>query len=291
MRLLVTGAAGQLGQDLVLTGQRAGHQVVACARADLDITDSGAVRRALEAQRPDAVVNCAAYTDVDGAESDEAGAMEVNAHAPARLAAAAAEHGALVVHVSTDYVFDGAKREPYVESDSPRPLGAYGRSKLAGEQAVADAASRHAIVRSSWLFGHGGPNFVKTMLRLAAGDDEIRVVTDQVGCPTWTGHLAPALVVIAESQALGLHHVAASGQCSWHELAQEILRQAGIDRTVGTQRTADMARPAARPAYSVLRSEREDTPTLAPWQDGLAAYLADREAPGEREGPTAAAEA
>lgn len=276
MRLLVTGAAGQLGQDLVLTGRRAGHEVLGCSRAELDITDDDQVTRALEQARPDAVVNCAAHTDVDGAEGDEPAAMELNADAPGRLATAAGRTGALLIHLSSDYVFDGRKREAYVESDPTNPLSAYGRSKLAGEQAVAAATPRHAIVRSSWLFGTGGSNFVETMLRLAGEDRDIRVVEDQVGCPTWTGHLAAALVVIAESQALGVHHVAAAGQCSWHGFAQEIFRQAGVDRPVRPQRTADAARPAPRPAFSVLRSERKDTPTLAPWQGGLSAYLDER---------------
>ncbi|MFL5819921.1 MAG: dTDP-4-dehydrorhamnose reductase [Solirubrobacteraceae bacterium] len=278
MRLLVTGAGGQLGRDVVRAARRAGHDVTGCDRHQLDITDQDAVARALEAHRPEAVVNCAAYTDVDGAEAAPDTAMEVNAVAAGRVAAAAGRASALVVHVSTDYVFDGRRRRPYLESDEARPLSAYGRSKLAGEHAVAEANPGHTIVRSSWLFGASGPNFVETMLTLASERDEVAVVTDQVGCPTWTGHLAAALVEICVRRSLGLHHVAADGQCSWHAFAREIFRQAGVECAVRERRTADLGRPARRPAYSVLRSERADAPRLAHWGDGLSGYLAERAA-------------
>src|SRR5918911_3648542 len=192
MRLLVTGAAVMLGTDLVAAA--AGHDVIALARADLDVTDPAAVAAAIDGARPDVVINCAAWTDVDGAEADEAAATAVNGAGAGHVAGAAARAGAHVVHVSTDYVFDGTANEPYTEASVANPLSAYGRSKLAGELAVARAApDGHAIVRSSWLFGVHGRNFVDTMLALGAERDEVAVVDDQVGGPTYTGHLAIAL--------------------------------------------------------------------------------------------------
>jgi dTDP-4-dehydrorhamnose reductase len=182
--------------------------------------------------------------------------------------------GAAVVHVSTDYVFDGTHPAGYVESDPTGPLSAYGRTKLAGERAVAAANPRHHIVRSAWLFGAGGPNFVATMLRLAGERDELTVVDDQVGCPTWTGHLAPALVEIAGREGFGVWHVAARGACSWHELAEATFAKAGVEVAVARGRTADLERPARRPAYSVLRSERPDAVVLPDWRAGLRAHLA-----------------
>jgi dTDP-4-dehydrorhamnose reductase len=277
VRLLVTGAGGMLGRAVADAATRLGHDVLACARADLDITDADATRTALAVARPRAVVNCAAYTDVDGAEEDWRGAEAVNAQGAHNVAAAAAQIGAFVVQVSTDYVFDGSKREPWLESDPVAPLGVYGETKLAGEQAVAAANPAHAIVRTAWLFGAGGRNFVDTMLALGAQRDEVSVVTDQVGCPTWTGHLAGALVEVAERpDETGIHHIAGSGACSWNELALEVFERAGIDCRVLPATSEQFVRPARRPAYSVLGTERRDPLVLAPWQDGLAAYLATR---------------
>ena len=277
MRLLVTGAGGMLGRAVVEAAQRLGHDVCAATRGELDITDASAVQRAVAQRRPHAVINCAAYTDVDGAETDRETAGAVNGAGAGNVAAAAAEVGARIVHVSTDYVFDGSKREPWLESDPVAPLGAYGESKLAGEQAVADATDAHAIVRTAWLFGAGGGNFVDTMLALGADRDEVSVVTDQVGCPTWTGHLAGALVELAERpQDTGIHHIAGAGSCSWNELAIEIFDRAGIDCRVLPTTTAAFPRPAPRPAYSVLGSERPKPLLLPAWQDGVAAYLATR---------------
>jgi dTDP-4-dehydrorhamnose reductase len=277
MRLLVTGAGGMLGRAVVETAQRLGHDVRAATRADLDITDAGAVRHAFAELRPRAVVNCAAYTDVDGAESDRETATAINGAGAGHVAAAAQQVGAAIVHVSTDYVFDGAKREPWLESDAVAPLGAYGESKLAGELAVAAANPAHAIVRTAWLFGAGGKNFVDTMLTLGATREEVSVVTDQVGCPTWTGHLAAALVELAERpKETGIHHLAGAGSCSWNELAIEVFDRAAIDCRVLPTTTAAFPRPAPRPAYSVLGSERADPLVLPRWQDGVAAYLATR---------------
>jgi len=280
MRILVTGAAGMLGRDVVRAARAAEHDVVALARADLDVTDAGSVERALTGQQPGAVINCAAWTDVDGAEASESAALAVNGAGAGNLARAAAAAGAAVVHVSSDYVFDGRKSAPYVESDPTAPLSAYGRTKLAGEREVAGAGGRHAIVRSSWLFGAGGRNFVATMLGLGAERDEVRVVTDQIGCPTWTGHLGPVLVALAQGGAEGVFHVAGTGAATWNALAVEAFALAGVDCRVLPATTDEFPRPATRPAYSVLGSERRDAPRLPPWQDGLAAYLAER-APAE----------
>jgi len=279
VRLLVTGAAGMLGQDVVRAAEGRGHDVSGLARGDLDITDAEAVTRAVTAVRPEAVVNCAAWTDVDGAESREAAALAVNGEGAGAVARAATEAGAFVVHVSTDYVFDGTAGAPYAEDAETNPLSAYGRTKLAGERAVAGAGDGHAIVRSSWLFGLAGPNFVETMLRLAGERDSVSVVCDQVGSPTWTGHLAPALVTLAEDRAAGVHHVAGAGAGSWNAFAAEIFRRAGVSCEVVPATTAEMSRPAPRPAFSVLGVTRPDTPRLPAWEDGLAAYLAAREAP------------
>jgi dTDP-4-dehydrorhamnose reductase len=276
-KLLVTGAGGMLGRAVVDAAARLGHQVVPCARADLDIADADATRRLVAEARPAAIVNCAAYTDVDGAESDRKSAEAANVQGARHVASAAAEIGAFVVHISTDYVFDGSKREPWLESDPVAPLGAYGETKLAGEHAVASVNPAHAIVRTAWLFGAGGRNFVDTMLALGAEREEVSVVTDQIGCPTWTGHLAGALVELAERPAeTGIHHIASSGSCSWNELALEIFERAGIDCRVLPATSEQFVRPARRPAYSVLGSERRDPLVLPRWQDGVAEYLATR---------------
>src|SRR4051794_15314238 len=274
MRLLVTGAAGMLGTDVVAAA--AGHDVVALARADLDITDADAVRAAVRDTMPDAIVNCAAWTDVDAAEASEREATLINGDGAGHLAGAAAEVGAHIVHVSTDYVFPGDASSPYVENAPTGPVGAYGRSKLAGEIAVA-AVPDHAIVRTAWVFGPHGKNFVDTMLRLGSERDEVTVVDDQLGCPTYTGHLAAALVAIAEARVRGILHVAGGGQCTWWELAVATFARAGLSMRVHRGSSADLGRPAPRPAYSVLGSARSDAPVLPSWEEGLIAHLTARE--------------
>ncbi|RKQ92698.1 dTDP-4-dehydrorhamnose reductase [Solirubrobacter pauli] len=277
MRLLVTGAAGMLGTDVVAAAA-AQHDVVAFARAELDITDAEAVRAAIGDTRPAAVINCAAYTNVDAAEDDEDAATRINGDGAGHLAAAAAEVGAHIVHVSTDYVFPGDATSPYPEDAPTGPIGAYGRSKLAGELAVAAAApTSHSIVRTAWVFGPHGKNFVDTMLRLGADRDELKVVDDQLGCPTYTGHLAQALITIAEQRPNGILHVAGGGQCTWRDLAVATFAAAGLDVTVHPTTAAEFGAPAPRPAYSVLGSTRTDAPTLPSWQDGLNAHLTQRE--------------
>jgi dTDP-4-dehydrorhamnose reductase len=275
MRLLVTGAAGMLGRDVTSAAVAAGDDLTALARAELDITDLAAVEAAVRDARPDAVVNCAAWTDVDGAEKRTEEAFAVNGPGAGNVARAAARAGAWIVHVSTDYVFAGDKHSAYVESDATDPKSEYGRGKLAGEQAVAEAApERHTIVRSSWLFGAGGRCFPATILRAGAERDQLTVVDDQVGCPTFTGHLGAALVALAQDPVAGLVHVAGGGSCSWYEFAQEIVRLAGLSCEIVPGTTAELGRPAPRPAYSVLGSEREDTPRLPAWHEGLEAFLA-----------------
>jgi dTDP-4-dehydrorhamnose reductase len=254
-----------LGQDVL---RAAGDRGVGLTRADLDVTDSAAVAEAVGGAT---VINCAGYTDVDGAEADPETAHAVNE----RGARTVAEAAARVVYVSTDYVFDGSKTGAYLESDAVNPLSAYGRSKLAGERATLTASPHSVIVRTSWLFGAGGRNFVETMLRRGEEHGQAKVVDDQVGCPTFTGHLAEALVGLAEGYEHGFLHVAGSGACSWYEFARAIFDRAGMDVELEPCSTADFPRPARRPANSVLVSER-GAPELPAWQEGLDAYLGVR---------------
>ena len=278
MKLLVTGAAGMLGRDVMLAAGNAGHDLVGFGRAELDITDAAALAKKFDLERPDIVINCAAWTDVDGAEAEEQAAFAVNGTGAGNVAAAAAAVGASVVYVSSDYVFDGAKAAPYVESDQVAPLSAYGRTKLAGEEATIAANKRHFVVRSAWLFGIGGPNFVETMLRLAGSGNEVLVVRDQVGSPTYTWHLAYGIVRLIEGIEFGIHHMAAAGQCSWYEFAREIFEQAKVECKVLSITTEEFGRPAPRPPFSALTSQREHAIRLPSWQDGLAGYLAQRQA-------------
>jgi dTDP-4-dehydrorhamnose reductase len=276
MRLLVTGAAGMLGVDVVAAARGGGHEVTALSRAELDITDAAAVSAAINAATPDAVINCAAFTDVDGAEMEAAAAQAINGAAAGHVAAATAAQGAWLVHVSTDYVFDGTGERPYVESDPVGPRSVYGATKLAGERAVAAAApGAHTIVRTAWLFGAAGRCFPQTIARLAAERDQLTVVADQVGCPTFTGHLAPALVELAARRSVcGLAHVAGGGRCSWFEFAQEIVARSGAACEVRPVTTAEFPRPAPRPAWSVLVTERGKlVPSLADWRSGLEEYM------------------
>jgi dTDP-4-dehydrorhamnose reductase len=234
--------------------------VAALTRADWDVTSPAPVMAA-----PDLVLHAAAWTDVDGAEVDPQGAAAVNVGGTSNVAAL----GVPLVYFSTDYVFDGRKRRPYVESDGPNPISAYGRSKLHGEAATGGDAW---IVRSSWLFGSTGNNFVRTILRLGAEREELAIVEDQRGCPTYVDHLAAAVRELVELPH-GIWHLAADGECTWFELAQEIVRAAGLPCRVRPISTAALGRPAPRPAYSVLRSEKAEAPRLPHWREGLAACL------------------
>jgi dTDP-4-dehydrorhamnose reductase len=272
-----------LGRDVLRATRSRGHDVVGLPRARLDITDGPSVERAMDQHRPEAVINCAAWTDVDGAEQHEDEATRVNSEAAGLVARAAQGVGAKLIHPSSDYVFDGSKRSPYVESDHPSPLSAYGRSKAGGETSVAVANEKHFIVRSAWLFGVGGKNFVETMLTMAGRQPEVLVVSDQVGSPTYTGHLADALARLVDRDDYGIHHIAAAGSCSWFEFAQEIFDQAGVECRVMGGTTEMLGRPAPRPPYSALGTERDDAIALPSWRRGLAAYLAEREQLGDRE--------
>jgi dTDP-4-dehydrorhamnose reductase len=248
----------------------------------VDVADPDSIGRAVRASRPDAVLNAAAYTDVDGCESHEAQALAVNGTGAGHVAAACAAAGIPLLHVSTDYVFDGCIPAPgeYTEDDVPGPLSAYGRTKLAGEQAVARSGTGHWIVRTQWLYGCGGRNFVDTMLRLAGERDRVTVVDDQVGSPTSTHDLAPVLWRILERRPpFGVYHASNAGHCSWHGFAAEIFRQAGVSVDLQRMDSRDLGRPAPRPARSVLSNARLRAALgadLGPWEDGLRRYLALR---------------
>jgi dTDP-4-dehydrorhamnose reductase len=288
MRLLVTGARGMLGHDVLRAGERAGHELVAVDLPELDITDVPAVS-ALVARLQDgpgslhAIVNCAAWTDVDGAESNPEQARAVNAEGASVLAGAALQGEIRLLHISTDYVFDGVapldhagRPRPYRESDRTGPRSVYGATKLEGEDVVLGVSPENTVIRTAWLYGLHGSNFVDTMLSLAGKRDSVQVVTDQVGSPTWSGHLAPALVGLLERRVTGLVHLTGGGHVSWNGFAREIFRQAEIDCRVEPTRSDQFVRPAPRPAWSALESERDDVLALPPWQDGLAGYLGAR---------------
>jgi dTDP-4-dehydrorhamnose reductase len=261
-RVLITGAGGQLGRALQDTF--ADGDLVALRHEDWDVTTpcDDQLQGAF-----DLVLHCAAWTDVDGAEADPQGAAAANVGGTANVAAL----GAPLVAYSSDYVFDGRKGKPYVESDAPNPQSAYGRTKLHGEAAAGENAW---IVRSSWLFGPSGHNFVRTMLRLGEERHEVAVVDDQRGSPTYVGHLAAATRELVDRDLpRGVWHLAAGGDCTWADFADAIFEDAGLDCLARRVSTAELGRPAPRPAYSVLRSERADAPVLPSWREGLRACL------------------
>lgn len=278
MRWLIAGAGGMLGHDLVALLTDVGETVTPLGRAELDVTDAVATVDA--ARGHDVVVNCAAYTAVDAAETDEALAFDVNARGAANLARAARSAGARVVHVSTDYVFDGAggarDPEPYPEDAPLSPRSAYGRTKVAGEWAVRAECADHLIVRTAWLYGRHGACFPKTIARLAAERGSVDVVTDEVGQPTWTADLADLLhrLVLAGVPA-GIYHGTSSGHVSWHGFARAVVASAGMDPAiVGTTTSAAFARPAPRPAWSVLGHERLRAVGVDPIGDWRARWAA-----------------
>jgi dTDP-4-dehydrorhamnose reductase len=262
-RVLITGARGQLGR--ALRDAFAADDVTALGREDWDVTHTPS--NSLSQAGFDLVLHAAAWTDVDGAEADPQGAAAVNVGGTTNVASL----GAPLVAFSSDYVFDGRKREPYVESDGPSPLSAYGRTKLQGEAAAGDAW----VVRTSWLFGSTGHNFLRTMLRLGAEREEVAVVDDQRGCPTYVGHLAAATHELVDAKLpRGVWHLAAQGDCTWADLAEAIFAEAGLDCRVRRISTAELGRPAPRPAYAVLRSERPGAPVLPHWREGVRECLA-----------------
>lgn len=271
MRVLVTGASGMLGRDLV--AHLAPRHEVSAVDLEVDVTDASALGRAARECGAEAIFHLAAFTDVDGAEAREDEAHAVNAEGAGNAAAAAAAVDAVLVLVSTDYVFDGAKGASYAEDDVPAPLNAYGRTKLAGERA---ALARHPdgtrIARTSWLYGAGGPNFVDTMRRLGAERDEVSVVDDQEGCPTWTRDLAPALEQLTMHPP-GVYHTAGGGSVTWAGLAEAVFAEAGLGCRVRPISSAELGRSAPRPARASLAATRFGAPRLRPWREALRGYL------------------
>lgn len=270
--ILVVGNKGMLGQELMaLLGSAARGVDV----GEIDITDLLSVQRVLTTLKPRVVVNAAAYTDVDGCESNSELAMQVNGEGVAHLAMISKEIDAKLVQVSTDYVFDGRKGSPYEEDDAPAPLSIYGESKLAGEM-NARFNPNHLIVRTQWLYGHAGKNFVETMLKLASERSQLSVVDDQIGSPTWTRDLALAIKALIEKECRGTYHAANAGFTSWNGFAKEIFRLAGLKVEVAPMTTEELGRPATRPLYSTLDCTKltADTGfTPQPWQDALKLYL------------------
>jgi dTDP-4-dehydrorhamnose reductase len=271
VRVFVTGGRGQLAAEFAPLIAPA--ETLAPTRDELDVRDAAAVDRAISEFRPTLVVHTAAWTDVDGAESDREGAFEANETGSRNVARAAHAAGAALVAYSTDYVFGGDAEGGYVESDPPGPRSVYGASKLAGELAVREEHPAAQIVRTAWVFGPRGKNFVRTMLRLGGELDELRVVDDQRGCPTYTRHLAKATLALVDRCPPGTYHLAGRGSCSWYELASTIMRKTGLPARVVPISSGALDRPAPRPACSILRSEHACTPKLPSWQAGLDACL------------------
>jgi dTDP-4-dehydrorhamnose reductase len=271
MRILVTGAGGQLAR--ALPAALGGHELAALTRAELDVTDADAVAAAVAAHRPDLVVNTAAYNAVDQAETDREAAFRANALGPRALAAATADAGAALLHLSSDYVFDGAAGRPYDERDPPRPLSVYGETKLAGEDEVRRGNPRHYVVRTSWLYAPHGRNFPLTVLALGA-NGPVRVVADQHGSPTYVPHLAEAIGRLISTGAYGTYHLAGGGHTTWHHLARTLFALKGLRTDVQAIASAELARPARRPAFSALATVQEPRILLPPWEDGLRAFAA-----------------
>ncbi|MCG7379629.1 dTDP-4-dehydrorhamnose reductase [Paenibacillus sp. ACRSA] len=285
-RVMVTGAAGQLGQDVVQTFQREGHHVLACDRDQMDITDQQQCTQTIISFKPHIIIHCAAYTAVDQAETDVETAYAVNGTGTRNIAVAAEKVKAKLLYISTDYVFDGTARVPYREYDATNPQSVYGRSKLAGELLVQSLCSQWFIVRTSWVFGVHGHNFVKTMLELLQNRPELQVVQDQIGSPTYTVDLANLVSVLALSEKYGIYHVSNTGTCTWYEFAKAIAEEAvkqgdfHLKATLIPCSTEKFPRPAPRPSYSVmdhlaLRTNR--LPLLRPWREALVAFLQELE--------------
>ena len=281
MRILITGGRGQLATDLVATLRD--HQVIALGRDELDITNRAGVQAALDAHQPHVVVNTAAYHAVDLCEDEPEQSFAVNAAGPQRLAALCAARNALLVYISTDYVFGGLKSAPYTEDDPVDPICVYGVSKAAGEMAVRCTTDRHLIVRTSGLYGRAGAaskhgNFVQTMLRLGREGKQIAVVDDQVLTPSYTPDVADVIAQLIRAQATGTYNVTNGGECSWYEFAKEIFRLSGLPAELTRTTRAERPTPARRPAYSVLAHDgirRLGIPEPRPWQEALAAYLSE----------------
>ena len=281
-RWMVTGARGMVGSDLVAELTARGEETIALAKSDLDITNARAVSSVIREQKPAIIVNCAAYTNVDKAEEEEATANAINGSSVEFLARSANDVNALFVQLSTDFVFDGAKKTPFDIHDATNPLSAYGRSKLLGERA-ATHAEKHLIIRTSWLFGVNGPNFVEAIRnQINKGTNPLHVVDDQRGCPTYTPHLANAIIRLASLDATGIAHYTDHDECTWFDFANAIVDELGVDVKVKPVSTSEFPRPAKRPAYSVLSTERYERLTgVEPesWREGLHEYLGWRRTP------------
>jgi len=276
-RVLVTGARGMLGTDLCALLADSGWEVVVADIAEFDITDRAQSLQFITHHSPGVLINCAAYTAVDQAETERDLAFRVNRDGAENLAIAAAQTGAFFVHLSTDYVFDGTKPGPYLEDDPPNPVSVYGASKLAAEEAVRSGLAEHCIVRTAWLYGIHGKSFPRTILAIAQQGKPLRVVNDQRGCPTYTVHLARALAAIAEQPRYGTYHAVNSGTCTWYDLARAALQEAGISIEITPCATSEFPRPAPRPANSVLDTSKLSTTfriQLPPWQQGVAEFVA-----------------
>jgi len=276
MKILVTGANGQLGQELIRLPERPDIEMTGFGRNELNVTDPEQCRNMIRACKPDAVIHCAAYTKVDQAESEPDVAFRVNAEGARNAALAAEQIGAKFVYISTDYVFDGKADRPYLEHDPPNPLSVYGKTKLAGEEFVKSISSRHFIVRTSWMYGKHGANFVKTMLKLAEERDRLKVVHDQIGSPTYTLDLAQFLLELVKTDYYGIYHASNSGICSWYEFAKAIFEERGLNVRVEPCTTEEFLRPAPRPAWSVLDHGAirvHGFEPLRPWREALRNYL------------------
>ncbi|MWC27296.1 dTDP-4-dehydrorhamnose reductase [Paenibacillus sp. MMS18-CY102] len=278
-RVLVTGANGQLGRELALwaTAEVEGLDIRGYGRDDLDITDLEQCRAVIKAFAPHAVIHCAAYTAVDQAEADPDGAFRVNATGTRNIALAAREVGAKLAYVSTDYVFDGTSAVPYNEYDRPNPRTVYGKSKLAGEELVRTLHDRHFVVRTSWVYGAYGANFVKTMVKVGAERGAVKVVHDQIGSPTYTFDLAAMLLELVRTDAYGVYHASNAGTCSWYEFAVAIFEESGLQVSTEPCTTEEFPRPAPRPAFSVMDHSAMRTNGLTPmrhWREALRDYLA-----------------
>ncbi len=273
MRVMLFGSSGLLGQELIK--ELSGEQLTALSSKDADLRDQARIRDVIRDSRPDWIILAAAYTDVDGCESNRDLAFAVNCEGAINVAQAAREAGSRLMFLSTDYVFDGSKRSPYEISDAKNPTSVYGESKARAEERLIEILPEVCIVRTSWLFGHGGKCFPATILKLATTRPEISVVNDQRGSPTFTPDLASALVQLCRASARGIVHVTNSGNCTWYEFATEIVRASEMPTAIKPVTTAEFPRPARRPAYSVLSSASLDAYgiRMQGWRDALRCYL------------------